>query len=231
MLIFGGSEGGMSEKFTAALLASHGYPTLAIAYFNYPGLPASLRDIPLEYFATAARLLSGQPSVDPAHVVAIGYSRGSETALLLAQDFPDLVHGAVLYAPSAQVNPSFPDPSGNAWTRGGAPVPQTTIPIDHIDGPVLAIAGADDQLWPSAPWAEQIARELDQTHNPYPHRALIYPQAGHGVGTFPYLAAGTHSIQPVTGTRINDGGTRPGNATARAQGWPQTLTLIAAVST
>ncbi|GAA0664230.1 hypothetical protein GCM10010193_14450 [Kitasatospora atroaurantiaca] len=117
VLLFGGSEGGNSVKYTAALLASHGYPALALGYFNLPGLPATLQNIPLEYFATAARVLAAQPGADPAHVIALGYSRGSEAALLLGEDYPDLIHGVVVYSPSVQVNPGLP--------AGGRPGPRT----------------------------------------------------------------------------------------------------------
>jgi hypothetical protein len=34
VLVFGGAEGGMSQTFTAALLAAHGYPALTVAYFD-----------------------------------------------------------------------------------------------------------------------------------------------------------------------------------------------------
>jgi hypothetical protein len=57
VLIFGGSEGGLAVADLARLLASHGYPALALAYFHAPGLPADLARIPLEYFARAARWL------------------------------------------------------------------------------------------------------------------------------------------------------------------------------
>ena len=113
-MLIGGSEGGVASPSSTDLLASHGYPTLALAYFHAPGLPTDLRNIPLEYFASAARWLARQPGVDPAHVVAAGGSRGTEAALLLSQNFPNLVHGAVLYAPSAKINGSFPDNQGGA---------------------------------------------------------------------------------------------------------------------
>ncbi|MFI4880909.1 MAG: acyl-CoA thioesterase/BAAT N-terminal domain-containing protein, partial [Steroidobacterales bacterium] len=45
VLIFGGSEGGLSGTPTAAQLASLGYPALAVAYFAEPGLPASLLNV------------------------------------------------------------------------------------------------------------------------------------------------------------------------------------------
>ena len=78
----------MSQVYGAALLAAHGYPALTVAYFDWPGLPPALDGIPLEYFETAGKILASQPQVDPAHVLAMGYSRGSEAALLLADDFP-----------------------------------------------------------------------------------------------------------------------------------------------
>ena len=45
-----GSGGGLSER-RAALLASHGYVTFALAYFGNESLPKTLTNIPLEYFA------------------------------------------------------------------------------------------------------------------------------------------------------------------------------------
>ena len=95
MLVFGGSDGGLSGTLVAALLAAHGYPALALAYFNAPGLPAQLSDIPLEYFATALRWLRAQPQVDPRHVLTLGVSRGSEAALLLGAYYQRLVDGVI----------------------------------------------------------------------------------------------------------------------------------------
>ncbi|MGW4562317.1 acyl-CoA thioesterase/BAAT N-terminal domain-containing protein [Streptomyces sp. NPDC004561] len=218
VLAFGGSEGGVSMKWEAALLASHGYPTLALGYFGERGLPATLRNIPLEYFATAARLLAAQPGVDAAHVIAMGYSRGSEPALLLAQDYPDLIHGVVVYSPSSNVNPG--NPGGDAWTKEGHPILQSNIPLDHLSGPLLAIAGSDDSLWPSPIYVKAITGELHAVHHRYPYQALVYPGAGHGVGTFPFLAEGTDAP--------SEGGSRVGNAVAKEQGWPKVLALLAA---
>ncbi|MGW2700884.1 acyl-CoA thioesterase/BAAT N-terminal domain-containing protein [Streptomyces sp. NPDC001340] len=218
VLAFGGSEGGVSMKWEAALLASHGYPTLALGYFGEHGLPATLRNVPLEYFATAARLLAARPDVDPAHIIAMGYSRGSEPALLLAEDYPRLIHGVVVYSPSSNVNPGYPG-RGNAWTKDGYPIPQGSIPLDHLSGPLLAIAGADDALWPSPTYVKTITGNLHAIHDRHPYRALVYPGAGHGVGTFPFLAEGT--VTPSMG------GNRVGNAVARERGWPKLLALLA----
>jgi hypothetical protein len=88
VLIIGGSQGGLSSPLLAAALAGHGYPALDLAYFAAPGLPASLADIPLEYFARALRWLRRQPQVNPVHVLALGISFGSEAALLVGAHYP-----------------------------------------------------------------------------------------------------------------------------------------------
>jgi hypothetical protein len=103
------------------------------------------------------------------------------------------------------------------------------ISLDHVDGPVLAIAGAQDRLWYSETWARQIVTELDYDHDRFPHQALTYPGAGHQVGTFPYLPAGIRTKSPLTGRIIQLGGTRAGEADAQAQGWPKTLAFLAAM--
>jgi hypothetical protein len=78
----------MSQVYTAALLTAHGYPSLSVAGFDWPGLPGQLERVPLEYFEAAGRILAAQTGTDPAHVLALGYSRGSEAALLAADYFP-----------------------------------------------------------------------------------------------------------------------------------------------
>ncbi|HEX5120852.1 MAG TPA: acyl-CoA thioester hydrolase/BAAT C-terminal domain-containing protein [Pseudonocardiaceae bacterium] len=112
-------------------------------------------------------------------------------------------------APSAVVNGAFPLGAGSAWTLAGRPVPPGPIPVALISGPVLAIAGADDMLWQSPTWTTQIDDELGQAHVRFPHAALIYPHAGHGVGSFPYLATATRVVHPITGEQSDLGAPEP----------------------
>jgi hypothetical protein len=44
-----GSAGGLPSTLECGLLASHGYPTLTLAYFGLRGLPAGLENARLEY--------------------------------------------------------------------------------------------------------------------------------------------------------------------------------------
>jgi dienelactone hydrolase len=211
----------------AALLASHGYPALAVAYFHDPGRPDQLQDIPLEYFATAARRLATESGVRRGRVATLGYSRGTEPAMLVGVYFPELIDGVVVYAPTSTVAAGFPS-GGAAWTRAGKPIAAgSPIPVERLDGPILLLAGDDDKLWPSARFVQELTDRLDAHHVGHPHRALVFSQAGHGVGTFPFQPAGTTLIHPVTGRLLALGGIRPANAAARRGGWPKVLEFLA----
>ncbi|MBQ1025371.1 acyl-CoA thioesterase/bile acid-CoA:amino acid N-acyltransferase family protein [Micromonospora sp. C95] len=218
VLWFGGSEGGVGGLYDAPLLASRGHPVLCLGYFGAPELPDGLHNIPLEYFAAAAELLAPHSGGE---VAVLSYSRGTEAALLLAQQRPDLVRAVVAYAPSSVVHPGYPDSGAPAWTYRGRPVPTGRIPVDRIDGPVLAIAGEDDLLWRAPTFAAELVLALGGP----PHRVLLYPDAGHGVGTFPYLPSKTVH-QGRTGEQ-NHGGSRAGDAAARRDGWSEVLNFLA----
>lgn len=228
VLYFGGSEGGMPPQSVADLLASHGYPVLTVAYFHAPGVPEDLRNVPVEYFATAARWLDQQPGVDPARVVVMSASFGTEAALLVADHFPALIHGVVLFAPGASGTASFPHPGARAWTYQGRPVGPEPIPVDGVNGPVLAVAGSADTSWASQQGAEQIMLELDDAHDKFPHEAVIVTGAGHGVGGAPYLPRGTKIDHPIVGP-YELGGSRLANESALRQGWAKTLALLASL--
>ncbi len=223
VLVFGGAEGGMSQVYGAALLAAHGFPALTVAYFDWPGLPPALDGIPLEYFETAGKILASQPQVDPAHILAMGYSRGSEAALLLADNFPKLFHGAVVYSPSSEVNVAGDNAARAAWILGPRVIDPGPIDVSHISGPVLAVAGKDDSIWGSASSANAIILQLSVDHSRYKDQALVYENAGHGAGMQPYQPAGDTTL-------FNLGGTRPGNVAAQRDGWPKMLALLAGLT-
>jgi dienelactone hydrolase len=225
VVLFGGAEGGMSQVYAAALLAAHGYPTLTVAYFDWPGLPSQLQRIPLEYFETAGQILAAQPGTDPAHVLALGYSRGSEAALLAADHFPRVFHGAIVYSPESFANPAQNDTSQPAWTLDGKGIMNVPLAEGDISGPVLVLAGGDDDLVPEAAQnANEIVFDLEsEGRERYPGKVLIYPDAGHAVGTFPY--------QPITTAAVDTlGGTRAGDTAAQHAGWAAVLSLLAGLS-
>ena len=51
-----GSAGGLLE-FRAAQLASRGFMTLALPFFDYEDLPSDLKELNIDYFEDAVRFL------------------------------------------------------------------------------------------------------------------------------------------------------------------------------
>ena len=226
ILQFTGSSGGMIDF--GAMFASRGYPPLDLAYFGAPGLPQQLKDIPLEYFAKALTWLARHPGVDPKRIWVMGWSAGSEAALLLGIHYSKLVHGVVAIAPSDVANCAW-------WTFDGRPVPCTNqfgiphptdrpaavIPVRKIRGPVFLSCGVYDQNWDSCPSSETMMTELAAAHDTYPHELLRYPDAGHGIGlVVPHLPGfATISTQA-------EGADMVSNPVAVANQWPRLLAFL-----
>jgi dienelactone hydrolase len=227
VLLLGGADGGLQPYVDAAaeLLASHGFPALAIGYFGLRGLPAKLADVRLEYFVGALTWLRGQAGVDRAHVLTYGISRGSEAALLLGAHRPDLVQGVVALVPSNVVHCAFPDCNGPSWTLDGTPLPYTrqfagpdptddpaaVIPVERIAGPVLLVCAEADETWPSCPYARAIDQRLTDHADANRHQLLAYPAADHAIG-------GVVPYQPGTTSRAD--------ALGEADAWPRLLDLL-----
>jgi dienelactone hydrolase len=215
ILALGGSQGGAPFDM-AALLASHGYPALALNYFKAPGLPPALSHIPLEYFARGLRWLGRQPGVDPQRLVVEGGSRGGEAAMLIGATFPKLVHGVIGLVPGYQTAPAFPA-GGDAWTYRGNGIPgDRLIPVERINGPVLTASGGEDAVWSSSVNTDQIELRLTDHHFPFPHERLDFAHAGHDFDV-PYKP----QADPAT-----FGGTRRATAAAQVTVWKHVLELL-----
>ncbi|USX51249.1 acyl-CoA thioester hydrolase/BAAT C-terminal domain-containing protein [Lentzea sp. HUAS12] len=134
VIVLSGSEGGLHET-DAALLAAHGFVTLALGYFGLKGLPENLVDIPLEYFGDAIEFLSGHAG----EIGVVGGSRGGELALLVGATFPEV--SAVVSVVGSGVVTQAVGPGRNllqklsyeaaSWTHKGEPLPY--LPYDIGD--------------------------------------------------------------------------------------------------
>ena len=107
-------------------------------------------------------------------------------------------------------------------------VEAATIPVERINGPVLLISGADDQMWPSSTFSEMVINRLHSFKHPFQSIHHSYEGAGHVIKR-PYLPCGiTHSIHPVTGFDYDYGGTPSGYLKANIDSWKRTLTFLEA---
>ncbi|MGC2638288.1 MAG: acyl-CoA thioesterase/bile acid-CoA:amino acid N-acyltransferase family protein [Acidobacteriaceae bacterium] len=240
MLVVGGSEGGL-PRARAAWLASHGYAALALAYFRYEDLPATLRDIPLEYFGRALGWMMQRQEIDAARLGVMGTSRGGELALQLGSMYPE-IHAVVAYVPANfRVASCCGRPFGAAWTWHGEPLtwvlpgiredPATlmraTIAVEQIHGPVLMIGGESDGVWSSSEMVQAAASRLRQAHFGYPVVTLIYPHAGHRAGMPEIVPAWNNGmLHPLTGRMVDLGGTPEGNAESTLDAIPKVLDFL-----
>jgi len=153
VVVMAGSGGGIPSQ-QAALLASRGYPSLALGLFDYEDLPPALLDIPIERVRDGARWLKRRSGT--ADVAVMGTSRGSEAALLAASYFPDDIAAAIVYVPShlsveADVQPGVPwyvqKTGRSAWTIGGTPLP-AIIFTDADEAASEAVAQTQGRHWP-----------------------------------------------------------------------------------
>jgi dienelactone hydrolase len=260
LVVFGGSEGGIGTgKTMAKYYASLGYPSLGLAYFGQSGVPATLADVPLEYFETAFSWVAKQASVAPGKLMVMGGSRGGELALILGANFPQ-VTSVVAQLPSGLV---WPGDSGTfaeigAWTLAGnelayvaatgsgtvvhepdginafsetpafhasiaasshVDLDAATTAVEKTSGPILMIAGAADDLWPSCDLAKYAMDRLNASGHAtkYGDALVCYPDAGHNIDAFTVGVPTTtamHTAAPVDGTFLALGGTAQGIAHA-----------------
>lgn len=135
IIVLGGSDGGLHED-GAALLASHGYAALALAYFRADPLPSRLIELPLEYGRRAIQWMQEQEAVAPGKLAVVGDSKGGELALLLGSMFPAItavvsICGSSVVLPS--IGRSIPEKNKAAWTYQGAPLKPMRLRIGPGD--------------------------------------------------------------------------------------------------
>ncbi|GAB3019867.1 acyl-CoA thioester hydrolase/BAAT C-terminal domain-containing protein [Bowmanella dokdonensis] len=144
VLVLGGSEGGIPDKL-AKPVAEAGFPVLALAYFNAPGLPDELEKIPLEYFHRALDWLAAKHRGSRDGIILVGWSKGAELALLLAshdagiQRVVAIAPSSVLWAGILKDWQKVPDSS---WTLDGKPL--SHVPFNP-GGPVSSLRDLYDQ--------------------------------------------------------------------------------------
>lgn len=123
VLVLGGSEGGLSSENVAAIIASRGFATLALAYFAAEGLPESLEEIPLEYFKKAIDWMQQQNLVKRNGLIIVGTSKGAEAALLLASQYKE-IRAVVGYVPSNVAWSCICNsPNKSSWSLNGKSIP------------------------------------------------------------------------------------------------------------
>lgn len=107
-----------------------------------------------------------------------------------------------------------------------AAVHRAEIPVERAKGPILMVSGDEDAMWPSVAMGQIVERRAVEHGLPHPVVHLCYPDAGHVCAGVPGTPIMTEVRHPITGGFYSFGGTRAGNARARADSWPQVLAFL-----
>ena len=139
IIAFSGSDGifALSKKL-AGLFAQAGLTTLALAYWNEDGLPASLTHISLEYLGKVAETLK-QKGYEK--IGLWGISMGAEYALLAASYMPDLfslvVAGSPIYFSTQGLTEKKLNAQGSAFSWKGKDLPYTPYKENMTKGKMI----------------------------------------------------------------------------------------------
>jgi dienelactone hydrolase/uncharacterized protein (DUF2141 family) len=132
-------------------------------------------------FAARNRDIRAIVAVGPSVVMWQGYDPADPGALVPAwsaggQPLPFLMADASLYDPNGPQTPMFVSALAKLDTRT-----DVLLPVEKINGPLLLMAGQDDQIWPSAAMAQSIEARLLKSAFPHDVENSVYAGSGHAV--------------------------------------------------
>jgi hypothetical protein len=206
MLVLSGSSGRVATE-RVRFLAAHGIAVLAPHWFGEGGIcelplesflpmldrlaevSPTLGVLGLSKGAEAALLLgASDPRIDvvvglsPTHVVwsAVGDNRRrpQRSSWTVAGEPVPFIPYDDNWVPASDARPvAYRGMYAQSLRTNAELVPDAAIPVERIKGQLLLAAGEDDQLWPSAMFAEHIVRRRVE-HGL--HTTLVtHPRAGH----------------------------------------------------
>ncbi|XP_071530952.1 acyl-coenzyme A thioesterase 1-like [Panulirus ornatus] len=195
-----GTAGGLLE-YRSAQLASQGFASLALAFFNYEDLPKSVREYNIAYFEEAVEFLLKHEKVLHHGVGVIGTSKGGDLALSMAAFIPSVRVCVVINGYNVPIGaglrvkdhlyPPLPfSYSGVRISDDGAVDfmcgahdprhhPKSILPIEQSQAAFLFLVGSDDRNVKSEFYAQLARQRLSEHKYSRCCEVSSYPGAGH----------------------------------------------------
>ncbi|ELU00797.1 hypothetical protein CAPTEDRAFT_169392 [Capitella teleta] len=238
-----GTSGGLIE-YRAALLASKGFVTFALAYFGFDDLPKWI-NLDMEYFEEGIDFLQQHPKVSKGGIGAIGISKGSDIATYMSIINP-MVKAVVRLNGAQYLNTGV-------HRFQGEEIPSIDLATEYIetmeDGSLnfkqcyihseqesdlvfeiekskaqfLMVAGEDDLM--TTPWHQSKLIDRLVAHGKNNYTLLSYPGAGHLLEP-PCSPHCGHSYHRLTGTSIAYGGEKVAHVRAQEHMWPRIISFF-----
>ncbi|XP_068111948.1 acyl-coenzyme A thioesterase 1-like [Hyperolius riggenbachi] len=235
-----GTGGGLLE-YKASLLASKGFATLALAYYNFEDLPKQMEDLQLEYFEEAVDYMLQHPKVKGPGIGLLGHSKGGDLVLSMASFLKGITATAVVNGSVANVVTAlhYKDitlpPIGYDLRKVTFPVPgvgdirdiylnvleepnrESLIPVGKADCKFLFIVAGDDRNWDSRFHAQTACKLLEEQGKDKPE-VVYYAKAGHYIEP-PYFPLCKASMHKAAGFPVTWGGEPKAHSVAQVDSW------------
>ncbi|NP_001188466.1 acyl-CoA thioesterase 18 [Danio rerio] len=193
-----GGGGGLVE-YRSALLASHGFASMALEYLS----PDELRtaDVDVSYFENAYQILQNHPKVQKNKMAMLGLSFGSAITFSMAAYSTIIKPQCCVCISGSHVVPVdkslfevfeeikknmdkvHVNEDNHVIQRGMIlPIPSDPaqkIDVGRIKCPVMLVNGGDDQNWASVESAQDMEMMMEKAGNRHLLTVLTYPDAGH----------------------------------------------------
>ncbi|KAG1939429.1 acyl-coenzyme A amino acid N-acyltransferase [Pimephales promelas] len=250
VLDLSGWQGGHVE-YRSALLASHGYVSLALEYMGFLNAEGKLQYKDNTYFETAFTWLKKHPKVCPDKVAVMGMSLGVFVALGLTANSEIMKPKCVVCVSGSHIIPlkgsladvhaamqqniekmRFDEKKRIIWRDLLLPIPidpSKKAEMGKIKCPVLLIAGEDDQNCPAPESAEDMKKMMEKAGNGHLLTVLLYPGTGHLIEP-PYSPHVRFSDLKLleTKTKVVNvwGGETAPHGRAQEESWQKTLAFL-----
>ncbi|MBN3297653.1 BAAT acyltransferase, partial [Amia calva] len=245
-----GMGGGLNE-YRSALLASHGFISLALAYCGHKELPEPLHTVNVgdQYFETAMGLLDSHPQVCAGRVGVLGRCFGGYLALRIAMEMPNVNPRCVVGISASaglKINVTkermndFMKENQKFWCSNeqgyiifrGMSLPSNVPPeyklkVESLHCPLLLIAGEDDQAVAAIESVDEIEERLEAVGKSGLLTRIQYPGTGHLIEPpySPNARATLFGTYPKKMMPLWGGQLQP-HAVAQEDAWKRTLGFL-----
>ncbi|XP_039523842.1 peroxisomal succinyl-coenzyme A thioesterase-like [Pimephales promelas] len=193
-----GAGGGLVE-YRSALLASHGFASMALDYFAPKGL--RMQDVDIAYFEKAYQILKNHPLVQTDQLAVLGLSFGSIVTLSIVAYSNVIkpqccvsINGSHLIPFDQNLFEIIEEMKKNVDKLRGndknqvvhrdiffstSPDPPAKVDVGRIKCPLLLVTAGDDQAVPAVECAEDMEMMMEKAGSRHLVEVLTYPGAGH----------------------------------------------------
>lgn len=248
-----GGAGGLPE-FRAALLASHGFATLVVAYTNHPDLPypKDYTGVSNEYFQEAFHFLQDHEQVAKDRTGIIGHCTGEYLALRMEIDKPNVtprcivgINGGHYWVVEGKTGYIFEfiikklkdtrqytedNPlCMKSFLDGFLSDTARQLDVGKIRCPILLFSSEDDLAFTAGETSLDIERKMKAAGNSHLLTRVTYPKTGHLIEP-PFTPVTPVSFSPIPGIEekvwLAWGGEKKAHAHAQDDLWRRTLSFL-----